>query len=133
MEFVVRFEPALPCSDSHCIAMTNIGLADLSSGGRFETTPYCPRHCYFVPLRPSHEPERFKSIANFVLYELGEQGKILEIKPALSDELKKYGIGKEVADDAWKVRYQPVKGHNITCIVVWLDQEEEFCLYRKGR
>lgn len=134
MEFVVRFEPARPCADPHCIAMTNVGLADLSSGKRFEVMPYCPRHCYLVPLRPSHEPERFKSIANFVRFELGEQGKVLHIEPALSDELKKHNIKTREADDTWKVTYQPVKGRKIICFVLWLDQEEEFCLYRrKGR
>lgn len=129
-EFIVRFEPARPCADPHCIAMTNVGLGR-QCGKHFEITPYCPRHCYLVPLRPSHEPERRKSIVNFVLSELGEQGKVLHIEPALLDELKKYDIKTRGGDDAWKVIYQPVKGRKIVCYALWLDLEEEFCLYRR--
>ncbi|GHO51506.1 hypothetical protein KSX_96690 [Ktedonospora formicarum] len=130
MDYIVRFSPSRPCTDPHCISMTNVGLAELTKGGCFDVTPYCPRHCFFVALRPSHEPEVRKSIENFVLSELGEQGKALEIKPALSDEVAKYNIKTCEADDAWRVEYQPVKGEPIICYVTWLDREEEFCLFR---
>jgi hypothetical protein len=114
--------------------MTNVGLAERRSDDSFLTYPYCPRHCYLIPMKPSQRQDQLKSITNFVLSELGEQGKVLEIKPALSDELKKYDIETREADDTWTVKYQPAKGRYIICYVVWLDREAEFCLYhRKGR
>jgi hypothetical protein len=83
-------------------------------------------------MKPSQKQDQLRSIENFVLSEFGNQGKVLEIKPALADELKKYHIETCEADDTWTVKYQPVKGHNFICYAVWLDREAEFCLYRRG-
>lgn len=135
MEYLVRFTPARPCSDAHCLEMTTQGIAERKEDASFVTYPYCPRHGYIGAVKQQQEPDERESIISFVLFANGGQGEVTDLQPAPLIELQQHGIkvrndSPGWCDTAWIAHYQNETEHQAFYVLLSID-DTEFSIYPK--